>query len=152
MLLKRATPGLLSKYSQFWLYNDGILVERVCSKSIDIAYYFPFSSKLFFNYLSRTTASARLELRFSLPLIVRSGEQRWSGVSRRVRVGGGGQDRTIATVESGSSYRSSRCCCALLSRQLFSIFHAIARNWYLLSITLLRSRYVLSRYIFPIVR
>lgn len=121
-------------------------------KSIDIAYYFPFSSKLFFNYLSRTTASARLELRFSLPLIVRSGEQRWSGVSRRVRVGGGGQDRTIATVESGSSYRSSRCCCALLSRQLFSIFHAIARNWYLLSITLLRSRYVLSRYIFPIVR
>lgn len=36
---------------------------------------------------------------------------RWSGVSRRVRVGGGGQDRTIATVvESGSSYRSSRCC------------------------------------------
>lgn len=43
-------------------------------KSIDIAYYFPFSSKLFFNYLSRTTASARLELRFSLPLIVRSGE------------------------------------------------------------------------------
>lgn len=74
MLLKRATPGLLSKYSQFWLYNGGILVERVCSKSIDIAYYFPFSSKLFFNYLSRTTASARLELRFSLPLIVRSGE------------------------------------------------------------------------------
>lgn len=30
--------------------------------------------------------------------------------------------------------------CALLSRQLFSIFHATARKWYLLSIMLLRSR------------
>lgn len=106
------TRGLSSKYryySQFWLYNGtwcargtGLLNRSPIIFLFPRNYFliiFPSLPRIEYNRISATR------------ITLFPPSDRWSGVSRRVRVGGGGQDRTIATVvESGSSYRSSRCC------------------------------------------